>query len=265
MADDDLDEATPTRVRREPPPFRRLEVQRVVELSARMRRIVLGGPELAGFEDPGPASSVRLLLPPAGQDQIVMPTWTGNEFTLPSGERALIRTFTPRHVDLDQLELTIDIVIHDTGAASGWATAAAPGIQTAVSGPGRGYDLEHQAASYLLAGDESAIPAICQLLEVIPATTRVQVHLEISDPSARLELPDHPAAEVSWHLTPAGSSPGGAFAEAIEALDQVPDAVWVAGEAAAVQRVRTHLADVRGRPRSTVTARGYWKRGRATS
>ena len=43
---------------------------------------------LAGFEDPGPASSVRLLLPPAGRGEIEMPTWTGNQFELASGAYA---------------------------------------------------------------------------------------------------------------------------------------------------------------------------------
>lgn len=268
MAGDDARDqtaATPARSRREPPPFRRLAVRRVEDLTPRLRRIVVGGPELAGFDEPDPASSIRLLLPPRGGTAVVMPTWNGNEFVLPGGERAPIRTFTPRHLDPDALELTVDVVVHEGGAASDWATAATPGAETAVSGPGRGYDVEAGAADYLLAGDETAVPAISQLLEVIPSATRVLVHVEIADESARLELPHHPNAEISWHLLPDGAEPGAAFVGAVEALAEIPEAVWVAGEAAAVQRVRTHLADVRGRPRSTVTVRGYWKRGRSAT
>jgi len=52
---------------------------------------------------------------------------------------------------------------------------------------------------------------------------------------------------------------------AVIALSALPDAVWVAGEAAAVQRLRSHLFDERGRQRSTVTARGYWKHGRSAT
>ncbi len=51
---------------------------------------------------------------------------------------------------------------------------------------------------------------------------------------------------------------------AVEALDLAPDArVWAAGEAAAVQRIRTHLFDGRGLARSQAVVRGYWKHGRA--
>lgn len=259
MADD---AAPPTfRSRREPPRFRTLEVVRVAEITPLMRQIVLGGPELEGFEDPGPASSVRLLLPPPGHDEIVLPTWAGNEFVLPDGSRAPIRTFTPRRFDPAALELTIEVVLHEGGAASDWARAAAPGVITALSGPGRGYEVEHDAGSYLLAGDETALPAIAQLLETIRPETSVDVHVEIADPAARQELPTHPRSQVNWHLARPGAAPGSAVVAAIEGLDEIPEAVWVAGEAAAVQRVRVHLAEVRGRPRSTVTVRGYWKIG----
>lgn len=265
MVDHDDDASVPARTRREPPPFRRLSVRRVEQVTPRMRRIVLGGPELTGFEIPEPAASVRLLLPPPGEREIVMPIWSGNQFDLPDGQRAPIRTFTPRELDLDAQELTIDVVVHDGGAASDWAAAAEPGAETAVSGPGRGYEVDTGAATYLVAGDETALPAIGQLLEVIPHGIDVQVHVEIADESARLALPAHPRAEVHWHVAAGGAEPGDAFVAAIEGLDEIPDGVWVAGEAAAVQRVRTHLAEVRDRPRSTATVRGYWKKGRSAT
>jgi len=187
---------------------------------------------------------------------------------LPDGRRAPSRTFTPRRYDpgaAEGPELTIDVVIHAGGAASDWAAAAEPGVETAVSGPGRGYDVATEASSYLLAGDETAIPAISQLLEVIPHGIRIVVFVEIADPAARHQLPGHSDAEVTWYELPEGGDPGDGFVPAVEALDVIPEAVWVAGEAAAVQRVRTHLAQVRDRPRSTVTVRGYWKTGRAAT
>ena len=39
--------------------------------------------------------------------------------------------------------------------------------------------------------------------------------------------------------------------------------IWVAGEAAAVQRIRKQLFDDRGMSRDRTTIRGYWKHGRA--
>ena len=72
-------------------------------------------------------------------------------------------------------------------------------------------------------------------------------------------------ATITWHDAVAGARPGDSIAAVVEGLDQLPDAVWVAGEAAAVQRLRTHLFDERGRNRQSVTARGYWKLGRSAT
>ncbi len=230
-----------------------------------MLRIVLAGAELDGFAIDAPASSVRMLIPPVGADEIVMPEWTGNQFELPNGDRAPIRTFTPRYFDEQRLELTLDIVLHDHGAASDWARNAEVHDEVAISGPGRSETLDPEATSHLLAGDESAIPAIGQLLEAIPTDHTMEVHVEISGPDARIELPEHGGADVNWLVADPDSSPGDAMVAAVVALDDLPDAVWVAGEAAAVQRLRKHLFDERGRSRSSVTARGYWKHGRSAT
>jgi len=236
-----------------------------VALSPHLLRVVLGGDDLDGFGIEAPASSVRLLLAPRGADELVMPTWTGNQFELPTGERAPIRTFTPRYFDADRLELTLDVVLHDHGAATDWARRARVGDEVAISGPGRSEELDPDARSFLLAGDESAIPAIGQLLEAIPADRLVEVHVEIVDPDARIELPSHPNATIAWHEARSTAEPGDAVVAAVMDVAELPDAVWVAGEAAAVQRLRKYLFDECGRTRSSVTARGYWKRGRSAT
>lgn len=264
VTSDDSDTSA-RRIRREPPSFRRVKVRAKRPLSQHMVRIVVGGDELAGFAIESPASSVRLLLPTNGADAIELPIWTGNEFELPSGERAPIRTFTPRSFDGDRLELTLDVVLHDHGAATDWARRATEGDEVAISGPGRSATLDPAARSFLLAGDESAIPAISQLLESIEPACTVNVHVEITDPGARFDLPDHPGATITWHDAVVGAAPGSSFAAAVESLDRLPDAVWIAGEAAVVQRLRRYLFDERGRDRASVTARGYWKLGRSAT
>lgn len=263
VTSDDAAAARLLRVRREPPRFRRVRVRSKTPLSERMVRILLGGEELDGFAIESPASSVRLLLPPSGASKIELPTWTGNQFELATGERAPIRTFTPRAFDSDSLVLTLDIVLHDHGAATDWARRADVGDEVAISGPGRSEVLDPAARSFLLAGDESAIPAISQLLESIEPDRTIDVHVEITHPGSHLELPRHPHATITWHDAVAGAPPGDSFSAAVQGLEQLPDAVWVAGEAAAVQRLRTHLFDERGRDRSSVTARGYWKLDRS--
>jgi len=235
----------------------------VEPLTPRMVRVVLAGRELEGLTVDLPAASVRLLIPSPGTDALVIPEWNGNEFLLPDGERPIIRTFTPRRVDSGAGRVELHIVVHDGGAVSAWAATAEPGARAAISGPGRGYEIEGDAAAYLLAGDETAIPAVCQLLEVIPSGTPVQVLLEVAEPEGRFPLPGHPNATVQWCDLPAGAAPGDALVAAVSGAE-LPEAVrvWAAGEAAAVQRMRRHLFEERGLPRSQVTARGYWKQGR---
>lgn len=206
---------------------------------------------------------MRLLLP--GPDgELVMPTWDGNEFLLPDGRRPAIRTFTPRRSDPEAGELDLDIVVHGDGVASRWAERVDEGEAAAVSGPARGYSIDPGATSYLLAGDETAIAAIGQLLEHLPRETEVQVRVEVAHPDARLQLPEHPRAEVEWLDALAGSRPGDALVDAVVGTEWPPGAkIWVAGEAAAVQRIRRHLFQDRGLPRTQASVRGYWKHGRA--
>lgn len=238
-----------------------MHVGAVQALSPRLVRVTLAGPELDGFTVDQPAASVRLLLPSPGSSQLVMPTWDGNEFLLPGGERPAIRTLTPRRLHDDGLD--VDIVLHGGGIASSWAARAEPGDEAAVSGPGRGFDVDPDVRSYLLAGDESAIPAISQLLEAIPDGTSIDVRVEVGDPDARLELPGHPGATVTWHDLDPDARVGDALVAAVESAEIADGThVWVAGEAAAVQRIRKHLAGDRDLPRSRTTVRGYWKVGR---
>jgi NADPH-dependent ferric siderophore reductase len=248
-------------LRREPPAFRRVTVGKTADLTPHLRRVTFAGDELTGLVIDEPAASVRLLLPSDGTTGLVIPEWNGNEFLLPDGRRPLIRTFTPRHLRTDPPELDLDIVLHGDEGASGWAAGAGPGDPAAISGPGRGYEIDPDADPLLLLGDESAVPAIAQLLETIPDRTTVVVHVEVDRPDARLDLPQHPKASVTWH--DAGDDRGTVLLAALAGEEIAGRArVWAAGEASAVQRLRKHLAE-RGIDRSRTTVRGYWKAGRA--
>jgi NADPH-dependent ferric siderophore reductase len=256
------------RARREPPAFRTVAVRRTEAVTPRLVRVTLGGEELDGVAPALPAASVRLLLPPAGERELVMPAWNGNEFLLPDGRRPPIRTLTPLRVDATARTLDVEVVVHEGGALSAWALAAEPGDAVAVSGPGRGYVVDHDASDHLLAGDETAIPAIGQLLGHIAAGVPVRVLVEVADPAARLPLADRADVDVTWLDLPAGSPPGAALVEAVGGAADAGDIgpgtrVWVAGEAAAVQRIRKLLFQRHGLARAQATIRGYWKQGRA--
>jgi len=222
-----------------------------------MTRVRLGGKELEGFKITEPAASVRLLLPIGRELEI--PQWTGNEFLLRDDIRPIIRTFTPRRLDEENQELHIDVVLHAGGVASTWAETTQPGDSVAVSGPGRGYDIDPGATGFLLAGDETAIPAICQLLEHLPDVP-ISVHVSVTHPDAKVDL--HRDVDVRWHLGSDSSELEEPLCGAIRATGLDPGIrIWAAGEAAAMQRIRKYLFTEIGFPRSQAHVRGYWKRG----
>jgi NADPH-dependent ferric siderophore reductase len=228
-----------------------------------MTRVTLSGPELVGFPVEDPAASVRLLVPDGSG--LVVPKWTGNEFLLPDGRRPALRTLTPRRTDPRRGELDVDVVIHEGGVLSEWASRVTPGEDAAISGPGRGYAIDPEAETYVLAGDETALPALSQLLEQLPPSATIAAHLEIAHSDARVELPAHAGATSAWHVLDAGSPPGDAMVAAVFAEPLVNNGdvrIWAAGEAAAVQRIRRELFTARGFPRARATIRGYWKFGR---
>jgi len=232
-------------------------------MGARLIRITVGGPELAGFEVELPAASVRLLLASPGESELIEPTWNGNEFLRPDGRRPVIRTLTPLDHNSARLELDVAIVRHGAGVASEWADRARVGEHVALSGPGRGWAIDPATPAILLAGDESAVPAIIQLLGVIPLHIPVHALIEVAQPTGRIALPERANATIGWLDLPNGAVPGDALVRGVVDLDLAAGAhVWAAAEAAAVQRIRRHLFEERGLPRSRATIRGYWKHGR---
>jgi NADPH-dependent ferric siderophore reductase len=243
-----------------------VEVRRVEDVTPRLRRVTLAGRELAGLPEGLPAASVRLLLPRAGS--VELPRWEGNEFRFADGTRPPIRTLTPRRAATEGVaprdaELDVEIVLHDRGVLSDWATQVEPGARTALAGTGRGYAIEPDLTSLVLAGDETAIPAISVLLESLPAEVPVSVLVEVAHPDARLELP-RAGVDVTWCDRSPDDLPGSSLVPAVEALALPPEQhVWAAGEAAAMQRIRRHLFEDRGLVRSRAVVRGYWKHGRA--
>ena len=257
----DPDSRRGVRSRREPPPLRPVTVVSRSEVSPRLLRLAFEGPALGDLVVEHPAASVRLLVPSPGSTELVWPAWNGNEFLLPDGTRPALRTFTPLRVDRAAGRLELEIVRHPGGAVSGWAETVEPGAGAAISGPGSGYEIDPQVDRYLLLGDETALPAVSQLLGSLPGHASVEVHVELVVAEAEIELPAHPGATVSWHVRTGDQPPGANLVGVVAALDDVDPGtrVWAAGEAASMQAIRTRLFDALAVPRGQATIRGYWK------
>ena len=84
-----------------------------------------------------------------------------------------------------------------------------------IAGPGRSYSLEGPFDWLLIAGDESAIPAIATLLEAVPDTVRTQALIEVNDAADEFALaPPRPTIAVRWlhRAQPLGAHAPGARA-----------------------------------------------------
>lgn len=263
MSDDDQ-AARLARIRREPPPLQPVVVVERVELTPRMLRLTFEGDGLRELIVDQPAASVRLLVPSPGSDELVIPDWNGNEFLLPDGERPALRTFTPLRVDNDAGRLDLDVVRHPGGAVSEWAEGVAAGAPAAISGPGAGYGIPTAADRLIVLGDETALPAITQILATAPVDLAIEAHVDVVDEAAVIDIAHRSGDTVEWYVSDVGAVPGGQLVRVVQSIDDLADGtdVWAAGEASAMQAIRTHLFDTLGVTRRRATVRGYWKPAR---
>ena len=296
-----------------------VEVVAVRRLSPTYVRVELGGPALADFGVDGPLydQRIKLVLPndagrlPSfeGADESWYSTW----LQIPAAERGHMRTYTVRDVLGSGVDtrLVVDIVLHVEDGAAGpgstWASAARPGDRVVLTAPRRG---EHyggiefapgDARLLLMAADETAVPAVCSILEDLPAGAVGTAFLEVPD-AADVQDVDHPVGvEVVW--LPRGDAPLGSLVHAavrqhlgtgaaplVEPDEVDPDLwetpaysssgedvapaaagpaarplnglyAWIAGESGVVTALRRHLVKDLGMDRHQVAFMGYWRRG----
>jgi NADPH-dependent ferric siderophore reductase len=125
------------------------------------------------------------------------------------------------------------------------------------------------AGTILLAGDETALPAISRILAEVPGSTRGTALVEVAGPEEEQPVTAPEGVEVRWlhrGATPPGESTLLTDAVAARARPPGDDVfVWVAAESAAVRAVRADLRGRWGLGRAQHHAIGYWRRGRAMS
>ena len=84
------------------------------------------------------------------------------------------------------------------GIAGPWASTAQPGQPAYLMGPSGAYAPDPGADWHLLAGDESALPAIARSLEALPADAVAQVFIEVAGADDEIELHSPADVEVKW-------------------------------------------------------------------
>lgn len=190
-------------------------VDRVERLSPAFTRVWFSGPGLAEFGTPGQTfdQRIKIIFPGAcGRvpDLVFGENWWEEWQALPEDERGVMRTYSIRDLvgEGDAARVVIDFVLHladgSTGPASRWASDASPGDQVLLFGPARGEvggGVEFRpsgARRILLAGDETAAPAISRiLLDLEPGLTG-DAFIEVPSEADILPLEAPPGFEVHW-------------------------------------------------------------------
>ncbi|MFJ6416018.1 SIP domain-containing protein [Paeniglutamicibacter sp. NPDC091659] len=244
--------------------------------------------------------------------------WYRRWLALPEGERGSMRTYTARalrpagHRDNrgDEPELDIDFVLHlrteggrlTGGPATVWAAQAQLGDELLILGPNSalcdasygGIEFRPGTATrILLAGDETAAPAICSILESLPAGITGHALIEVPNTEDIQGSSTRSGVSVQW--LPRGSHPHGELlASAVRAAVAIPAAgavvtgaepedvdvdetilwetatastqpfyAWLAGEAGMIKELRRYLVRDAGMDRKQVAFMGYWRRGKS--
>ncbi|MGN8026813.1 siderophore-interacting protein [Microbacterium sp. 22242] len=231
--------------------FRTLALAAREWLSADYVRVRLTGSDLAGFSSLGADDHMRLFFAEG-------PTGSVEEL-----RAAPSREYTPLAWGDDWLD--VEFAVHgDEGVGAPWAANAPIGATVGAGGPRGSLVLEGDPDGWLLAGDETAIPAIRRFAAQIPSGASARIAVEVRD--AEHELTIDAPVDVEWvHRgdAPAGSALA-AHLNALGAEDRPGDApfVFVAAESSIVKPGRALLERWSIEP-SRAIVKGYWKRGEA--
>ena len=243
---------------------RLLTVKTAERLTPNMARITLTGDDLPGFISAGYDDHMKLFFPLPGQAEPVYPPGPDAP-PLPDGVQASpMRDYTPRRYDAEAGELIIDFAIHDAGSATEWADAARPGQKLGVGGPRGSFVVTDDFDWYLLAGDETALPAIGRRLEELRRGARAIVVGLVTGPEEEQVFDSAAQLEVHWVHRPLEQMADAApLLDAVSALTFPPGDgyAWVAGESATAKILRHHLVVERGLNKAWVKAAGYWRAG----
>ncbi|TBU87096.1 siderophore-interacting protein [Phytopseudomonas dryadis] len=238
---------------------RRLAVARVVDITPRMRRVTFTGSELQGFVSAAADDHIKLLFASNAEERRRLDDFLAGR----DGDRPVMRDYTPRRYDAGSGELDVDFVLHGDGPAATWAAQAQPGQHLHIAGPRSSLVVPDIFDSYLLIGDETALPAIGRWLEGLAPGRRVTVLVEIEDEAEKQALPS--AAEVSLHWLMRNDRRSLVDAAAELQLPAGDLYAWVACEASQSRKIRRLLIEQHGVDEERLKAAGYWRRDDETT
>ncbi|NAS62295.1 NADPH-dependent ferric siderophore reductase [Pseudomonas syringae pv. actinidiae] len=236
---------------------RKLKVVRVTDLTPLMRRITLQGPELAGFISLGTDDHVKLFFPQTPQEHAALEELTATSDK--DAPRPPMRDYTPRRYDEASGELDIDFVLHGEGPAAHLGPLRlSRGSFLHIAGPRGSMVVPDMFDSYLLIGDETAIPSIARRLESLPANRAALVVVEVANQQEQQTFESAAQVDVIWIVRIEQS-----LVDVVRRLE-MPEGklyAWIATESGLSRKLRRVLLDGFCLEDDFVKAAGYWKLG----
>ncbi|MCT9007587.1 siderophore-interacting protein [Streptomyces rhizosphaerihabitans] len=202
-------------------------------VAARMRRLRIEGPALAGL-DPRPGQQVRILV----------------DGTLTRRTYSVWRYDPSGAVELCVLDHA------EAGPGARWGQSARTGDTVRLGKPEGSFVLRPDAAHHVFVGDETASVAFGAMLAALHEGKAVSGCVETQTPGDRLPVPH--AGRLDWSLRGTISLP-----DAVRRLNPPPGGIaYVAGEARTVQQVKRTLVQDAGWDRRAVLTKPFWAPGK---
>ena len=225
------------------PAPRRFTVLDKTLITPHMLRVTLGGEGMATFPDDQAGTYIKLM------------------FTRDDGT-PFMRTYTVRAQRIDAID--VDVVLHeDGGPAAQWAERAAPGDIIEIGGPGPRKRVDASADWFLLAGDMTALPAISDNLEHLPAHARGHAVIEVLSEADIQPLAAPEGIELHWVINEHPGDGSDVLPDTVRAIDWEDGrpAVWAACEFSAMRKLRHYFKAEREVAKGDLYVSSYWKLG----
>lgn len=242
-----------------------LHVARTSRITPHMLRVRFSGKGLEAF-DTCENLHVKLLLPPDGASRAdwLSVSRDGRGAVKAGGSAPVIRKYTVRAIDAALGQLDIDFVLHDiAGPGAAWAASAKPGDVVGAVGPGgRGLP---SADWYIIAGDETALPAIGRMLDGIAPGAEGHIIVEVGSAAEEQPLAVPQAMTLRWlHRGEAAPGTTRLLEDAVREIAVPQDGrkpfVWIGAEFAASQALRRRFRHVPGIGKDRQLIVAYWRR-----